>query len=219
MASADDSFTSFVWRGCCGDNTMIDFSQLELYPDFLPESRILWTDVKLWTLLAIIVIVLPLCLMMCTIFLKRKKNSSHQVDLVYALATAVFLVPTFVGFLKLISAQPHWSFLQSNIFLITGYFLILIGICHIHHGVKSLEISHILTDRSSKSSSGKTSPGFPTCASFLTIESTLFLGSSMLYLGASFIYASQAGMLISLFLGLSYIEIMYIRKYLELKKF
>ncbi|CAI9732833.1 Hypothetical predicted protein [Octopus vulgaris] len=219
MASADVSFPSYLFYGCCGENTMIDFSKVELFPDFFfPDSQIRWSDTKLWILLCIILVILPLWLMVCTIFLKKKLKNSHQGDLIYALATAVLLVPSFVGFLKLIADQPHWSFLQSNMFLLTGYFFILIGVCHIHHGIKSLEISHILKDPSSKTAT-KTSPGFPTCASLLSIESTLFLGNSLLYLGASLIYASQAGVLVTLFLGFSYIEIMHIRKYLELKNF
>ncbi|XP_036364731.1 uncharacterized protein LOC115219548 isoform X3 [Octopus sinensis] len=185
MASADVSFPSYLFYGCCGENTMIDFSKVELFPDFFfPDSQIRWSDTKLWILLCIILVILPLWLMVCTIFLKKKLKNSHQGDLIYALATAVLLVPSFVGFLKLIADQPHWSFLQSNMFLLTGYFFILIGVCHIHHGIKSLEISHILKDPSSKTAT-KTSPGFPTCASLLSIESTLFLGNSLLYLGAS----------------------------------
>ncbi|CAE1270103.1 unnamed protein product [Acanthosepion pharaonis] len=200
---------------CCGDALLINFSVMEFYPQFLPESQITWSDSNLWQLLFLILIALPAWILICSLFLQKKKLANTQLgDTITALTTAVFLILSFIRFMTLLEYQPHWNFLQSNIFIGIGYFIIFIGFCHLQQAMKSLGILQIFKGSYNIS---------PFLAELLTVsfgvESTLYFGNSLLHLGASLIYASQAGMLITFALGFSYIEITFIRKNLGIKVF
>lgn len=208
------------FQGCCGDTLLIDFSKMEFYPQFLPESHISWNDSNLWQLLFSILILLPAWILICSLSLQKRNLHNTQLgDRITVLTTAVFLILFFIRFVALLENQPHWEFLRSNFFLGFGYFIVFIGFCHLQQGMKSLGFLQIFKAYSVPKSVPKTPSGFPTCTSSIDLESTLYFGNSLLHLGASLIYASQAGILITFALGFSYIEIMYIRKNLGLKMF
>ncbi|CAE1270106.1 unnamed protein product [Acanthosepion pharaonis] len=205
---------------CCGDALLINFSVMEFYPQFLPESQITWSDSNLWQLLFLILIALPAWILICSLFLQKKKLANTQLgDTITALTTAVFLILSFIRFMTLLEYQPHWNFLQSNIFIGIGYFIIFIGFCHLQQAMKSLGILQIFKANSVPKSALVKQNVFRTCTSSFGVESTLYFGNSLLHLGASLIYASQAGMLITFALGFSYIEITFIRKNLGIKVF
>ena len=54
-----------------------------------------------------------------------------------------FKFSSLFRFMNLLQDQPHWGFLQSNIFIVIGYFIIFIGFCHLQQGTKSLGVLQI----------------------------------------------------------------------------